>query len=115
MLQGVAAECFLSSPECYAIRNWSTMRTKFEARFFKPAEDSHALLAQLTHMKKESHEPMREFMAKFNKLIQKIPEIAEPTLENQKCFFINAQPPDIKLFIKKVGYPRFGYCSVNSY
>ncbi|KAH9321898.1 hypothetical protein KI387_016537, partial [Taxus chinensis] len=80
-LQGVAAEWFYHLPNA-CIPDWATMQTKFEARF-KPAEDSHALLAQLTHMKKESHEPMREFVAKFNKLIRKIPVIAVPTLENQ--------------------------------
>ncbi|KAH9310451.1 hypothetical protein KI387_025486, partial [Taxus chinensis] len=59
----------------------------------------------LTHMKKESHETMREFVAKFNKLIQKIPVIAVPTLENQKCFFINAQPPDISFLLQRSVIP----------
>ncbi|KAH9292928.1 hypothetical protein KI387_041885, partial [Taxus chinensis] len=80
-LHGVAAEWFYHLPNA-CITNWTTMRSIFEARF-KPAEDSHALLAQLTHMKKESYEPMQDFIAKFNKLIRKIPELAIPTLENQ--------------------------------
>ncbi|KAH9308582.1 hypothetical protein KI387_036493, partial [Taxus chinensis] len=75
------------------ITNWATMRSVFEERF-KPSKYSHAFLAQLTHMK-ESYEPMWDFIAKFNKLIHKILDLAIPTLENQKCFFINSQPPDV--------------------
>ncbi|KAH9326512.1 hypothetical protein KI387_006690, partial [Taxus chinensis] len=40
------------------ITNWNTMTTQFEQRF-KPAEDVHALLAQISHIKKEPFEPMR--------------------------------------------------------
>ncbi|KAH9305632.1 hypothetical protein KI387_010036, partial [Taxus chinensis] len=50
-----------------SITDWNTITTHFEQRF-KHAEDVHALLAQISHIRKESHVPMREFVAKFNRM-----------------------------------------------
>lgn len=76
-LQGVAADWFYHlAPR--TITNWATLIAKFEERFKLP-EDAHALLAQLTQLKKESHVPMREFIAHFNKLIRRIPTVGQPT------------------------------------
>lgn len=80
------------------------MQSVFEARF-KPAKDSHALLAQFTHTKKDSYEPMQDFIAKFKNLIHKIPELAIPILENQKCFFINIQPPNVSFLLWRFVIP----------
>ena len=52
-------------------------------------------------MKKEMHEPMREFVAKFNRLIQRIPNASRPNAENQKSFFINVVHPDISFHLIK--------------
>lgn len=75
-----------------------TLLQKFE-EIFKTIDDGHLLLAQLTQMKKEVHEPMREFVAHFNKIVNKLAADKRPTEENQKCFFINAQPLDISFQI----------------
>lgn len=76
------------------------MRDKFE-ECFKPAEDEHALLAQLTQMNKDTHEGMGEFIAKFNKLANIIPINSKPTPENLKCFFINTQLPEVSFFLRQ--------------
>ena len=83
-----------------SITNWATMRNAFEARF-KSADDEHTLLLQLTQLKKEIHEPMRDFVAKFNKLIHKIPVAKRPNDENRKGFFVNAMPPDISFHLRR--------------
>ncbi|KAH9307181.1 hypothetical protein KI387_044396, partial [Taxus chinensis] len=70
-LRDNAADWFYHLP-ARTITDWDTMTTQFE-QCFKPVEDVHALLAQISQIKKESQEPMREFVAKFNKLINKIP------------------------------------------
>ena len=76
------------------------MWTTFEDRF-KSANDEHTLLLQLTQLKKEVHEPMRDFVAKFNKIIHKIPTTKRPNAENHKGFFVNAMPPDISFHLRR--------------
>lgn len=51
-------------------------------------------------MKKEIHEPMRQFVSKYNKLIQKIPVAKRPNDENQKTFFLNEMPLDIGFHLR---------------
>lgn len=83
------------------ITNWDTLKTKFE-ECFKPTEDEHALLAQLTQMKKDTHEGMHEFIAKFKKLVNRIPITSQPTPANLKCFFINTQLPEVSFLLRRV-------------
>ena len=44
---------------------------------------------------------MREFVAKFNRLIQIIPIASRPDAENHKLFFINVVHPDISFHLIK--------------
>lgn len=67
------------------ITTWNDIKTRFENRY-RTAEDDDTLLVQLTQMKKEIHEPMREFVAKYNKLIQKIPLAKRPNDEKKKDY-----------------------------
>ena len=74
------------------------MKVAFETRFKAP-ENECSLLLQLSYMKKEMHEPMREFVAKFNRQIQRIPTTSRPNEENQKIFFVNVVPLDISFHL----------------
>ena len=47
------------------------------------------------------HEPMREFIAKFNRLIQRILATSRPNAKNQKPFFINVVHLDISFHLIK--------------
>ena len=76
------------------------MRTEFEARF-KTAEDEHALLTQLTSIKKQPAMSMRDFIAKFNKINSRIPTTDRPTAGNLKTFFISAMPLDINYDLRR--------------
>lgn len=76
------------------------MKTTFE-KWFKSADDEHSLLAQLTQMKKEIHEPMRDYVARYNKIIHKIPQAKRPTADNQQCFFINYMPLDVGFHLRR--------------
>jgi len=98
-LTDTAAQWFYHLTDA-SITNWNEMKIAFENRF-KSAEDEHYLLAQLTQLKKEIHEPMREFVAKFNRIVNKITATKRPSGENQKCFFINAMPPDISFHLRR--------------
>lgn len=79
------------------------MKNAFEGRFKAP-ENECSLFSQLSQMKKEMHEPMREFVAKFNRLIQRIPATSRPSAKNQKSFFINVVPLDISFHLIKDAY-----------
>lgn len=85
-LQGVVADWFYNLAT-RTIKNWDTLQTKFE-EIFKPIEDAHTFVDQLKTMRKEPHEPMHEFVVKFNKLRTRILADAQPKNHNFKCFFI---------------------------
>ncbi|KAH9331880.1 hypothetical protein KI387_003988, partial [Taxus chinensis] len=87
-LQGPTAEWFQHLP-AGSITSWATLREAFEDRY-KPLEDAFALLSRITHLKKEANETMHDFVTRFNALINRVPVAMLPTLENQKCFFVNA-------------------------
>ena len=76
------------------------MKNSFEDRF-KALENESSLFFQLSQMKKEMHKPMRELVAKFNRLIQRIPATSRPNAENQKSFFINVVPLNISFHLIK--------------
>lgn len=94
-----AADWFYHLPNG-VITNWQDLKTRFEARF-KVAEDDHSLIAQLAQLKKEIPESMRDFVAKFDKIVHKIPANRRPSDDNLKCFFINAMPAEISFFIRR--------------
>ena len=62
-----------------SITNWGDMQNSFEDRF-KSSDDKDTLLLQLTQLKKEIHEPIRDFVANFNKIIHKIPTTKRPNV-----------------------------------
>ena len=72
----------------------------FEARFKTPS-DENSLLIQLTQLKKEMHERMREFVANFNKILERIPVNSRPNARNQKSFFLGAMPLDISFQMRR--------------
>ena len=74
-----------------SIHDWDIRRKKFENRF-KKVEDDSSLVSQLGSMKKGVHEPMRDFMTKFNKLCQKISKNIRPRVELLKSMCINTLP-----------------------
>ena len=76
------------------------MKNAFEDKFKAPKNEC-SLSHQLSQMIKEMHKPMREFDAKFNRLIQRIPATSRPNAENQKTFFVNGVPLDVSFHIIK--------------
>ena len=80
MLTDAATNWFNHLPQ-HSITSWNDMKTAFKNRFKAPKNEC-SLLLQLSQMKKEMHKPMREFVAKFNRLIQRIPTASRPNEEN---------------------------------
>ena len=70
MLTDAAADWF-NHISHRSITSWDDMKNAFENRFKTPEHES-SLFFQLSQMKKDMHEPMREFVAKFNRLVQRI-------------------------------------------
>lgn len=58
-------------------------------------------MAQLAQLKKEIPKTMRDFVAKFNKTVHKIPVNQRPSGDNLKCFFINSMPSEISFLIHR--------------
>lgn len=82
------------------ITNWALIQNTFESRF-KSMDNEHTLFLRLTQFKKEVQEPMHDFVAKFNKILHKIPVVKRPNAENHKGFFMNAMPPDTNFHIRR--------------
>ena len=99
MLTDATTDWFNHLPH-HSITSWDDMKNVFEDRFKTPKNES-SLFFQLSQMKKEMHEPMRDFVAIFNRLIQRIPAASRPNAENQKSFFINVVHPDISFHLIK--------------
>ena len=49
----------------HSITSWDDMKNAFENRFKTPKNEC-SQFSQFNQMKKDMHEPMREFAAKFN-------------------------------------------------
>lgn len=77
------------------------MKNQFEVHY-KSIEDEHTLLTQLTQIKKEPSVPMREFIIKFNKLVNRILVARIPTIDNHKMLFIISMAPNISFQIRCV-------------
>ena len=52
-------------------------------------------------MKKESSIAMRDFVAKFNKLLNRILVASRPTTDNQKMFFVSSMLQDVSFQIRR--------------
>lgn len=74
------------------------MKTTFKNRF-KTLDNECSLLLQLSRLKKKMHEPMREFVSKFNRLIQRILATSRPNVENQKILYV--VPLDVSFHLIK--------------
>ncbi|KAH9328128.1 hypothetical protein KI387_000236, partial [Taxus chinensis] len=52
-------------------------------------------------MKKEVSESMRDFIARFDRLIRRIPKDVVPPKKNLKRFFISALPSKVGFFLRR--------------
>lgn len=71
-------------------------------------EDEHILMAQLTSIKKKPFVSMRDFVANFNKITNRIPMGDRPTTRNLKTFFINVMPSDINFDLRRAHPTNLG-------
>ena len=83
-----------------SIIDWNMMRTKFEARF-KTTEDGHVLLTPLASIKKQPNMSMRDFVASFKKITNRILIATRPTAGNLKTFFISVMSPEINYDLRR--------------
>ena len=58
-------------------------------------------------IKKEPHIPMRDFIEKFNKLVNRIPTASRSTFDKQKMFFIRSMSPNINFQINHAHVANF--------
>ena len=61
------------------------------------------LTKDLSNLKTESREPIKDFNSQFNKLLNKIP--TKPSEEVQREWYIYALPSNIVIFVDKAAKP----------
>ena len=63
------------------------------------------LINDLSNLRIENREPIKEFNARFNKLLNKIPTASKPSEQIRSEWYIIALPANIAIFIDRAGKP----------
>ena len=59
------------------------------------------MINDLSNLKTESREPIKDFNSRFNKLLNKIPVASKPSKEIQSEWYISALPSNIAIFVDR--------------
>jgi len=59
------------------------------------------LISDLSNLRAQSKEPIKEFNSSFNKLLNKIPTASKPNKEVQSEWYITALPSNIAIFVDR--------------
>jgi len=63
------------------------------------------LINDLSNLRIEHREPIKEFNARFNKLLNKIPTASKPSEQIRSEWYITALPANIAIFVDRAGKP----------
>jgi len=98
--QGSAGSWYFSLPSGL-IRDWDTFQEVFLAKF----DDDRiieSLINDLSNLKANSNERIKDFNSKFNKLLNKILVVSKPTVDVQIEWYISSLPSNIAIFVDRV-------------
>ena len=102
-LHGSAGSWYFSLPSG-SITSW----TIFQEQFLTKYGDDRSLatlINDLSNLRIEQREPIKEFNARFNKLLNKIPTDSKPSEQIRSEWYITALPANIAIFVDRAGKP----------
>jgi len=99
-LQGSAGPWYFSLPSG-SITSWNIFQEQFLTKY---ADDRSVatLINDLSNLRTESREPIKEFNSCFNKLLNKIPTASKPNEKVGSEWYIAALPSNIAIFVERV-------------
>jgi len=83
-----------------SIRDWDTFQEVFLAKFGDYTTIS-SLINDLSNLKANSYERIKDFNSKFNKLLNKIPTASNPAVDVQIEWYISSLPSNIAIFVDR--------------
>jgi hypothetical protein len=102
-LQGSAGSWYFSLPSG-SITSWNTCQEQFLTKYGDDRSLA-TLINDLSNLRIEHREPIKEFNARFNKLLNKIPTASKPSEQIRSEWYITALPANIAIFVDRAGKP----------
>lgn len=102
-LQGAAWSWYFSLPSG-SITSWNIFQEKFLTKFGDDRSTT-MLINDLSNLKTESREPIKEFNSQFKKLLNKIPTASKPSEEVRSEWYISSLPSNITIFFDRAAKP----------
>ena len=98
-LQGTAGSWYFSLPSG-SITSWNIFQEQFPTKF---GDDRSivTLINDLSNLRAESREPIKDFNLRFNKILNKIPTSSQPSEEVRSEWYITALPSNLAIFIDR--------------
>lgn len=90
LLQGTARSWYFSLPSG-SITSWDIFQNKFLTKFGDDRSTT-TLINDLSNLKAEGKEPIKDFNLRFNKILNKIPTASQPSKEVRCEWYITALP-----------------------
>jgi len=102
-LQGSAGSWYFSLPSG-SITSWNTCQEQFLTKYGDDRSLA-TLINDLSNLRIEHREPIKEFNARFNKLLNKIPTASKPSEQIRSEWYITALPATIAIFVDRARKP----------
>ncbi len=98
-LQGTARSWYFSLPYG-SITSWDIFEEKFLIKFGDDRSTA-TLISDLSNLRAQSKEPIKDFNSRFNKLLNKIPTASKLSEEERSEWYITALPSNIAIFVDR--------------
>jgi len=98
-LQGTAGSWYFSLSSG-SITSWDIFHNQFLVKFGDD-KSTATLINDLSNLKAQAKEPIKDFNLRFNKILNKIPTASQPSEEVRCEWYITALPSNIAIFVDR--------------
>jgi len=98
-MQGTAGSWYFSLPSG-SITSWDIFQSQFLNKFGDDRSTA-MLINDLSNLKAEAREPIKDFNLRFNKILNKIPAASQPSEEVRCEWYIMALPSNLAIFVDR--------------
>jgi len=102
-LQGSAGSWYFSLPSG-SITSWNIFQEQFLTKYGDDRSLA-TLINDISNLRIESREPIKEFNSRFNKLLNKISTTSKPSEQIRSEWYIIALPSNIAIFVDRAAKP----------
>ena len=98
-MQGTAGSWYFSLPSG-SITSWDIFQSQFLTKFGDD-KSTKTLISDLSNLKAEAREPIKDFNVRFNKILNKIPTASQPSKEVRCEWYITTLPSNLAVFVDR--------------